>query len=72
MLKAKKTSPDDRPHLQEALDEVTKEATKRLNVDIPASLHQEIKTLAARQNTNIRDIVLACLHEYVSRNSNTH
>lgn len=71
-LKAKKTSRDAALHKQEALEEVTKEETKRLNVDVPASLHQKVKMLAAQQNTSITEIIIICLNEYLSKSSNDY
>jgi nitrate/nitrite-specific signal transduction histidine kinase len=72
VLKAKKTTREDTPQMQEALEQVTREVTKRLNVEIPASLLQEIKILAARQNVHIKDIIVECLQEYIAKHSNPH
>ena len=50
-----------------ALAEVTAEPTKRLNVEIPARLHRQVKTAAAVADTTIVDIVSAALTEYLEK-----
>ena len=50
-----------------ALAEVTAEPTKRLNVEIPARLHRQVKTTAAVADTTIVDIVTAALTEYLEK-----
>ena len=50
-----------------ALAEVMAEPTKRLNVEIPARLHRQVKTAAALADTTIVDIVTAALTDYLER-----
>ena len=50
-----------------ALAEVTAEPTKRLNVEIPARLHRQVKTAAALADTTIVDIVTEALTDYLER-----
>lgn len=64
VLDVKKTRRDSDAKTR-ALDEVTKEATKRLNVDIPASLHTQLKTRAAQQGTTIRVLAKQVLETYL-------
>ena len=46
---------------EEALAEVTEESTKRLNVEISAKLHRQVKMAAVVGDTTIVDIVTAAL-----------
>lgn len=50
-----------------ALAEVTAEPTKRLNVEIPARLHRQVKTAAAIDDTTIVEIVTEALTDYLRR-----
>lgn len=50
---------------EEALADVTEEPTKRLNVEISANLHRQIKMAAVVGDTTIVDIVTAALTEYL-------
>lgn len=47
------------------LAEVSAEPTKRLNVEVPASLHRRLKVAAADRETTITDIVLVALEHYL-------
>ena len=49
----------------QALEEAGKEEMKRLNLDIPASLHSRIRLQAVKDETLIREIVIAALHNYL-------
>lgn len=40
---------------------------KRLNVDVPAELHKEIKVCAAQQSCDIRDIVIKAINDYLHK-----
>lgn len=44
----------------------------RLNVDIPASLRQELKKLAVNECTTVRALVLLALETSVKRHNKTH
>ena len=69
VLKAKKTR-RDRPERDEAMNEATKPDTKRLNAEIPRSLHSRLKTFAAQKEANMTDVVIEAITEYLSKNSN--
>lgn len=47
------------------LAEVSAEPTKRLNVEVPASLHRRVKRAAADRETTITDIVLVALEHHL-------
>ena len=51
----------------EAMAEVTAEPTKRLNVEIPASLHRRVKIAAVVSETTIVDLVTIALEEYLEQ-----
>ena len=51
----------------EAMAEVVAEPTKRLNVEIPATLHRRVKMAAAVGETTIVDIVTVALEEYLEQ-----
>ena len=70
MLKAKKTR-RQHDNREEAIADVTKEETKRLNVDIPISLHNEIKIQAIKEGNGatISSIAIKALNEYLSEHS---
>ena len=50
---------------EEALAEVTEEPTKRLNVEISAKLHRQVKMAAVVGDTTIVEIVTAALTDYL-------
>lgn len=66
MLEAKKTRRSNDAKAR-ALDEVIKEDTKRLNVDIPVSLHTRLKMRAAEEGTTIRILTQKVLETYLSQ-----
>jgi predicted HicB family RNase H-like nuclease len=47
------------------LNEVQKEDMKRLNVDIPTSLHTRLKMRAVREGTTIRELAKQMLLTYL-------
>ena len=51
----------------EAMAKVVAEPTKRLNVEIPATLHRRVKMAAVVGETTIVDIVTVALEEYLER-----
>ena len=67
-LKAK-TTRRKRPEKTEAIEEVTKVITKRLNAEIPQDLHKKIKSHAVNSDQSITDIVINALIEYLSNHS---
>ena len=46
---------------------VVKEETTRLNANVPKSFYRKVKTYAAEHDTNVTDLVIAALGEYMSR-----
>lgn len=68
-LQAKKTR-RQRQEKEAALTEATKEETKRLNAEIPKTLHNKLKIFAAERETKITDVVISALNEYMSKYSN--
>ncbi|MDV2998207.1 MAG: hypothetical protein N4J56_007912 [Chroococcidiopsis sp. SAG 2025] len=69
VLKAK-TSRRDNVQKQEALEAAAQEETKRLNLEIPASLHKTMKKRAADEERSVKDMVLQAVGEYLSKYSN--
>ena len=51
----------------EAMAEVVTEPTKRLNVEIPATLHRRVKMAAVVGETTIVEMVTHALEEYLDR-----
>ena len=50
-----------------ALDEATKEETKRLNLDVPISLHSQLKVQAAQEGRSMKELVMSALDQYLSK-----
>lgn len=65
-----KISRRQRQEKEAALTEATKEETKRLNAEIPKTLHNKLKMFAVSRETKITDVVIEALNEYMSKNSN--
>lgn len=59
----KQSSYDDIDQLKQ---EVTEEPQKRLNVEIPESLHTELKLYATRNGTTITDVVEGLIRDQLS------
>jgi hypothetical protein len=68
MLKVKKTGEG---HMHPATDKVkavlSKEDTRRINANVPKSFYLRIKKFAAENDTNITDMVVKSLDEYMSK-----
>ena len=62
-LKAKKTRTT--PLKAKALEEVSKEETKRLNVNLPASLLNVFKAKAALEGKEMSELVKAFIEQYI-------
>jgi predicted HicB family RNase H-like nuclease len=54
----------------EALSEVTREETMRLNADVPVSLHRRVKLQAAQEGKSITEILITALETYLRKYSN--
>ncbi len=69
MLKAK-TIRREREDKVSAIRELEREDTTRLNAEIPASLHKQLKVFAVSTEQSITEIVQIALNEYLLKNSN--
>ena len=47
------------------LAEISSEPTRRMNVEVPASLHRRIKMASAAGDTTITEIVIDALEDYL-------
>lgn len=68
-LRAKKTR-REREDKNLAMEEALKEETTRLNVDLPVSLHSQVKIRATQERSTITNIVIRALNEYLSKTIN--
>lgn len=57
----------DRASKTEAIEAASKEDTKRLNAEIPVSLHSKVKIRAVEEGRNLVDIVIDALNEYLNK-----
>ncbi|TXH78372.1 MAG: hypothetical protein E6Q85_01755 [Thiothrix sp.] len=62
-IKAKKTRTT--PQKTQALEEVSKEEIKRLNVNLPASLLKAFKAKAAIEGKEMSEVIKSFIEEYV-------
>lgn len=67
MLKPKPLDQVRSEKLVSALEEVTKEPLTRLNVDLPKSVHQDLKVRAAAEGVCMSDLVRLWVIEYLSQ-----
>lgn len=67
MLKPKPFDQVQSEKLASAMEEVTKEPLARLNVDLPKSLHHDLKVRAAAEGVCISDLVRLWVTEYLSK-----
>lgn len=51
----------------EALKAATAEASKRLNIQIPESLHASIKIAAAKRGVTMQELVIEAVNESLSK-----
>ena len=51
----------------EALKAATAEASKRLNIQIPESLHARIKIAAAQRGVTMQELVIEAVNESLSK-----
>ncbi|CAN5796408.1 hypothetical protein BH24DEI2_BH24DEI2_03140 [soil metagenome] len=69
MLSAKKKRRGSRAK-SDALDEVAREETTRINAVVPVSLHRQIKLQAAKEGRSITDLLIDSLSTYLKKYSN--
>ncbi|NBB87908.1 MAG: hypothetical protein GVY12_17030 [Bacteroidetes bacterium] len=55
---------------REQEERVREEPTKRLNANVPRSLHQAVKVEAARRGVDMTTIMVEALHEYLPKYGN--
>ena len=56
-----------RPSKSKAVEEVKKEETERLNIELPASLKRDLKIQAARDGVKLKDLTIRLINEYLSK-----
>jgi predicted HicB family RNase H-like nuclease len=66
MVLQAKTGRRDSDAKDRVLAEISAEPTKRLNVEIPASLHRRIKMASAAGDTTITEMVVDALERYLN------
>ena len=60
-------SRDKSPQHSEALKVATAEPGRRLNIEIPQSLHARIKISAAEQGITMQELVIKAVNEVLSK-----
>lgn len=67
-LKVKKSGEGHQhPAGQKVTEVLTKEETTRLNANVPKSFYREVKAYAVTNDTNITDLVVSAMREYMSK-----
>lgn len=56
---------DKSPAAEEEQGKAAAEPTKRLNANVPESLHQAVRMEAARRGVDMKDILMEALAEYL-------
>lgn len=68
MLKPKtRRNREDSQGKTEAIENVRREPTKRLNANVPASVYQELQVKAAQEGRKINELVNQWIDEYLSK-----
>lgn len=70
MLKAKTTKLRVSEGKSDAIKEVTREKTRRLNANIPESLYRDLQLRATQEGRKLNDLVIEWVNEYLSKYSN--
>ena len=66
MLKPKKSTRNSEQKNQ-AITELTKTETKRLNVNVPEDLYKQFKVASIYNGTNMNSIILELVTDYVAK-----
>ena len=66
-LKAKKNR-RERSDKEQAIKEVQKSETRRLNIEIPVEMHRKLKLYAMDCDKNMTEIVLGLIDRHLKRN----
>jgi predicted HicB family RNase H-like nuclease len=53
------------PQAQEQAQKAAEEPTKRLNANVPESLHRAVRVEAARRGVDMKDVMVEALVEYL-------
>lgn len=68
-LPGKGDKPTDRQDTEELVEDAAQENQVRLNADVPRSLRKQVQIQAAKEERNIREVVIDAIEEYLSRHS---
>lgn len=68
-LPGKGDKPTERGDTDELVEDATQEDQVRLNADVPKSLRKEVQIQAAKEERNIREVVIDAVKEYLERSS---
>jgi hypothetical protein len=68
-LLGKGDKPTDRGDKDELVEDAAQEDQVRLNADVPKSLRKRVQIQAAKEERNIRDVVIDAMEEYLSEHS---
>jgi hypothetical protein len=68
-LPGKGDKPTDRDDKDELVKDAAQEDQVRLNADVPKSLRKRVQIQAAKEERNIREVVIDAMEEYLSEHS---
>lgn len=68
-LPGKGDKPTDRDDKDELVKDAAQEDQVRLNADVPKSLRKRVQIQAAKEERNIREVVIDAMEEYLSDHS---
>lgn len=68
-LPGKGDKPTNRDDKDELVEDAAQEDQVRLNADVPKSLRKRVQIQAAKEERNIRDVIIDAMEEYLSKHS---
>ncbi|MCS4198360.1 hypothetical protein GGP46_003231 [Salinibacter ruber] len=68
-LPGKGDKPTDREDVDELREDAAQEDQVRLNADVPKSLRKRVQIQAAKEERNIREVIISAVEEYLSEHS---
>ena len=68
-LPGKGYKPTDREDVDELREDAAQEDQVRLNADVPKSLRKRVQIQAAKEERNIREVIISAVEEYLSEHS---
>ncbi len=68
-LPGKGDKPTNRDDKDELVEDAAQEDQVRLNADVPKSLRKQVQIQAAKEERNIRDVLIDAVEEYLSEHS---